>query len=53
MAPKKKAEGKGGKKSKANKPSWMSDELFELSTSLPRLVEFYTGACESTSVTSG
>ncbi|MEW5305786.1 MAG: hypothetical protein WDW36_008304 [Sanguina aurantia] len=41
MAPKKTE--KGGKKSKANKPSWMSDELFELSTSMPRLVEFYTG----------
>eukprot|EP00798_Chlamydomonas_sp_ICE-L_P021257 gene21257-28177_t len=36
MAPKKKG---GGKKKKSNKPAWMSDEMYELSTNLVKLMD--------------
>lgn len=40
MAKKKSA---GNKKAKQGRPSWMSDAVFELSQSFPRLVEHFNG----------
>lgn len=40
MAPKKKA---GGGKKTRGKPSWMTDEMYALSTNLQKLQEFWCG----------
>lgn len=38
MPPKKKGEKKGGKKKKSAKPAWMSDEMYELSQNLVKVI---------------
>lgn len=42
MAPKKKGTG-AGKKKKSAKPSWMTEEMYALSQTLPKLQEFWCG----------